>query len=259
MPDLLNRVRRHELESVRKLFPPGSSVVEIGGGSGFQASIISSWDCAVRSFDIAGRPKPDDSHYQVDDYDGIHLPLPDASADIVFSSNVLEHVRDLAGLLAETWRVMKPEGLAIHILPTPSWRFWSIVTHYPFVLLTALGIPAGFVDWSNSVARQERIRDRGVSHLLRRALWPGPHGEFPSAFSELAGFRAAHWTRALEKAGLVVERVVPSGIYYSGYGILAGLPLTARCRMARVLGSSTQIIVARKRADAGQRQQREAL
>lgn len=250
MSELLNRVRRFELESVRKLFVPGSTVVELGGGNGFQASIISGWGCAVRSFDIAGRPVPTLSYQAVDDFDGIHLPLPDASVDVVFSSNVLEHVRDLSALLAETLRVAKPGGMAIHILPTPCWRFWSIAAHYPYLVFAALGARTGFVDWSNKEARRARIRERGVGHLLRLVLWPGPHGEFPGALAELAGFRAAHWTHRLEAAGFAIESVSPCGLCYSGYGLFPNLSFSARQSMARVLGSSTQTIVARKPAPA---------
>jgi SAM-dependent methyltransferase len=251
MSELLNAVRRYELESVRALFAQGAAVAEIGGGNGYQASIIAGWGCIVQSFDLAGRPPPARSFHPVADYDGARLPLPDASVDIVFSSNVLEHVRELPALLDETLRVTRPGGFAIHILPTPSWRFWSILAHYPFLVSTALGIRTGFVDWSDKEARQTRTSERGVGYLIRRILWPGPHGEFPGALAELSAFRAAHWTRALEAAGFAIQSVSPTRLYYSGYGVLANLSVSARSRMARVLGSSTQTIVARKPMLAG--------
>jgi len=246
MSKLLERVRRYELESVRSLFEPGAKVVELGGGNGFQASIIAGWGCSVRSFDIACRPAPVQSFHTVADYDGIHIPLPDASVDVVFSSNVLEHVRELPALLAETLRVIKPRGIAIHILPTPCWRFWTIVAHYPYLVFAALGLRTGFVDWSDKAARQARTAERGAGYLVKRILWPGAHGEFNGAIAELSGFRKAHWIRALGMAGFVIESVSLTGLYYSGYGLLPNLSLAARCRMARVLGSSTQTIVARK-------------
>jgi SAM-dependent methyltransferase len=246
MSELLNRVRCYELETVRSLFPSDAAVLEIGAGNGFQASIIAGWGCTVAAFDVAGRETPARTYYTVADYDGTHLPLADSSMDIVFSSNVLEHVRHLPELLADTLRVLKPRGIAVHILPTPHWRFWSIVAHYPFLVFTALGIPTGFVDWSDKEERQSRTSERGVAYLIKRVLWPGPHGEFPSAIAEFSGFHAGHWTRELEQAGFAIERVSPSGIYYSGYGLFANLSIGARCRMARFLGSSTQAIVARK-------------
>ena len=47
-------------------------------------------------------------------------------------------------MLADTLRILKPGGIAVHILPTPSWRWWSIVAHYPFLAFTALGMPSHF-------------------------------------------------------------------------------------------------------------------
>lgn len=246
MSELLTRVRRHELESVRSLFALGATVLEIGGGNGFQASIIAGWGCTVNSFDLAGRPAAAHAYHAVADYDGVHLPLADESIDVAFSSNVLEHVRDLPALLAETRRVLKPGGIGVHILPTPTWRFWSIIAHYPFLVFTALHMRTGFVDWSDKKARQARTSERGVAYLLKRIMWPGPHGEFPGALAELSAFRASYWTGALENAGFVVEDVTATGIYYSGYGLFPDLATATRRRMARLLGSSTQTIVVRK-------------
>ena len=41
------------------------------------------------------------------------IPLPDASKDTVFSTQVIEHVADHAGLLAEGYRILKTGGYAI--------------------------------------------------------------------------------------------------------------------------------------------------
>jgi SAM-dependent methyltransferase len=43
--------------------------------------------------------------------DGTRMPLPDAVADITFSSNVLEHVRDDAAFLGEMVRTTRPGGI----------------------------------------------------------------------------------------------------------------------------------------------------
>jgi SAM-dependent methyltransferase len=45
------------------------------------------------------------------------LPIEDASVDIVLSANLLEHVPDDVGALAEMHRVLKPGGLAAVIVP----------------------------------------------------------------------------------------------------------------------------------------------
>jgi SAM-dependent methyltransferase len=43
--------------------------------------------------------------------DGYWLPLADASVDVCFSSNVLEHVKDPAGFIDEMIRITRPGGL----------------------------------------------------------------------------------------------------------------------------------------------------
>ena len=60
------------------------------------------------------------------------LPFPDAAFDIVLSSQVLEHVLDPAAVIAEAYRVLKPDGVlllsthgtaAYHPHPTDLWRW----------------------------------------------------------------------------------------------------------------------------------------
>jgi SAM-dependent methyltransferase len=43
-------------------------------------------------------------------YDGVHLPLPDASVDLVVSHEVFEHIADVPAVLAEMARVLRPDG-----------------------------------------------------------------------------------------------------------------------------------------------------
>ena len=50
------------------------------------------------------------------------LPFPDASFDRVIVSEVLEHIADDAGVLAEIRRVLRPDGTArTHALHSPYW------------------------------------------------------------------------------------------------------------------------------------------
>jgi SAM-dependent methyltransferase len=43
-------------------------------------------------------------------YDGVHLPLPDASIDLVVSHEVFEHIADVPAVLSELARVLRPDG-----------------------------------------------------------------------------------------------------------------------------------------------------
>jgi SAM-dependent methyltransferase len=50
-------------------------------------------------------------------YDGLNVPLPDESCDLIVSFQVLEHVASLATTLDECVRLLKPGGIMYHVLP----------------------------------------------------------------------------------------------------------------------------------------------
>jgi SAM-dependent methyltransferase len=61
---------------------------------------------------------------------GEELPFPNASFDVVCSSQVLEHTHDPARVLAETLRVLRPGGWFVHVFPNYG-SFWE--GHYGVV------------------------------------------------------------------------------------------------------------------------------
>ncbi len=55
------------------------------------------------------------------------LPYPDASFDVVWCTEVIEHLHGPALLLSEIERVLKPHGLAVLTTPNSAWWFYSVV------------------------------------------------------------------------------------------------------------------------------------
>ena len=92
MRDLLEKLRRAEIEVVKPWSSPGMRVRDIGGGSGYQASVLATWRCDVVSLDLPNRAPYLRQSYPVQHYDGVNIPFADESFDLVFSSNALEHV-----------------------------------------------------------------------------------------------------------------------------------------------------------------------
>ena len=92
---------------------PGSQVVDVGGGAGYFTDAFREHgaQCVLIEPDSAEmytRGAPGGASVIGDGY---WLPLADASVDVCFSCNVLEHVRDPAGLIDEMIRVTRPGGL----------------------------------------------------------------------------------------------------------------------------------------------------
>jgi SAM-dependent methyltransferase len=239
----LEWLRQIELENARRFLPPHGRVLEIGGGSGFQASLLASWGYDVVSIDIAPAAPGARSFFPVQSYDGIHIPFPDASFDFVFSSNVLEHVRAFPELLGETQRVLRPGGVAIHIVPSATWRLWTSILRYAAPPMRLLGIGGrGWTDGSESTAPVARRR---WTQRLASIFVEAPHGEFPSIRAELDGYRRVRWMERLRAAGFDIVTASTTGIYYSANRILPILGRGARERLAKVLGASCHLFVVR--------------
>ena len=240
----LERLRQAEWETVRAWFKPGMRVLDLGGGSGFQASLIAAHGCEVVSIDLADRLMPPHLFYPVQDYDGRHIPATDASFDIIFSSNVLEHIQPLAPIFVEMRRTLKPDGLAIHIVPSATWRYWTSMSHFGFAIKRLLGTQRTVPGATTPVSLRGTLQHRGLIHLLTRILPLNAHGEYPNAVAELYYFSRKRWLSVFAAQGFTVIRASGTGLFYTGFGLLPRLSLHARRWMARVAGSACHIFIA---------------
>ena len=102
------------------------------------------------------RSKIPDSNYAqarvfpIIDYDGRHIPFDDASFDIVFSSNVMEHICDLHQTNREIQRVLRPDGYCVHVMPTHIWRFWTTLSAFPTAFQYAGALKSQLLPRGNS-------------------------------------------------------------------------------------------------------------
>jgi len=247
----LRRIRLAELELIRPWLPTPGKILEIGAGDGLQAGTMQTWGHEVTAIDIADRPRPLTIHHPVLDYDGSHIPTATDEFNAAFSSNVLEHVRDLSGLLGEIKRVVRPGGTSVHLVPSATWRIATSLSHYAFVTRYALSQVFGAEPPSLPVTRPisaESIRSRrGVLYLLRRALIAGPHGEYPHAIAEIYYFSRRRWLRVFAEHEFEVIHAGGNCLFYSGYATAPSLSWERRYGLARWLGSSCHVFVLRAR------------
>ncbi|TVQ45561.1 MAG: 3-demethylubiquinone-9 3-O-methyltransferase [Gammaproteobacteria bacterium] len=95
----------------------GKAVLDLGCAGGFMAEALHARGAAVTGIDpaeqaiAAARAHAGDRAIRYDVGVGEALPYPDASFDAVVCVDVLEHVSDLAQVLAEVARVLRPGGL----------------------------------------------------------------------------------------------------------------------------------------------------
>ncbi len=246
--EFLHIIREYEYKILVTHFFPEACILEIGGGTGYQAKQLSDDGYEVNSIDIPDSNYADMQEFPVQPYDGKNIPFPDRSFDVIFSSNVLEHVIDLPYLHAEIKRVLRPGGVCVHLMPTAAWRFWTNIAHYVELVQRLLDLaprilPRGF-------SKQEIRNTRSVLHLItsitkQYAIVPR-HGESGNALSEIATFSTRHWIKDFSKQGFLIDEVTPTGLFYTGHMVFGPwLSISARHKIAKWLGSACVIYVIR--------------
>jgi 2-polyprenyl-6-hydroxyphenyl methylase/3-demethylubiquinone-9 3-methyltransferase len=120
-PARFGYMRRVLIEELR-LAPVGLQVLDIGCGGGLLAEEFARLGCAVMGVDpseeslVAARTHAATQGLTIG-YQcalGEALPFADASFDIVYCCDVLEHVTDLGQVIAETARVLRPGGTYLY-------------------------------------------------------------------------------------------------------------------------------------------------
>lgn len=238
-------IRHHELILTLPFLHNRKRVLEVGAGAGWQAKTLANLGHEVTAIDIPSSNYIALREWEVLDYDGRNIPASDRSFDAIFSSNVLEHVPNLTGLLGDMSRVLKSDGVAIHIMPSSTWRLWTSIGFYIRRLLQI----CGRVSDASQESRNNPAKFLGQSRRsLRRMLLPSTHGTCGNWLSELYLFSEHSWRRRLKATEWEISEVMPNRLFYSGAKIFGDkLPLQLRSTLSRFLGSSCKIYILRKK------------
>ncbi|MFC3551569.1 class I SAM-dependent methyltransferase [Lysobacter cavernae] len=174
-------------------YAKGKRVLDLGCGSGYGAAMMAEVATSVVAVDISEdairfaseqHAKPNLVHRVI--RPDVPLPFEDGAFDTVLSFQVIEHVRDDVGYLAEARRVLRPGGALIVITPNravrllPSQRPWNRwhLREYNAAGLARL-FPTGgctldmrFMRAEGEIARVELARYRKLKWLTLPATLP---------------------------------------------------------------------------------------
>lgn len=240
----LQTIRQYELRRALQYFPASGHILEIGAGAGWQAHWLKHQGYEVTAVDIPESRYLQSRIFPVILYDGINLPFPDNSFDIIFSSNVLEHIPDPNKLDREVKRVLRPNGTAIHIVPTTTWRLWTLLTHHFYILRLLAGYIKNRLSKDGDPAIDQLHKSSHLSRMeiLGRLMWPPRHGERGTAIHELCLFSKNSWSRNFQNQGWSVKGCYPVGLFYTGNQIFhSRINISTRSKLSRLLGSSSMI------------------
>jgi SAM-dependent methyltransferase len=214
----LKKYRVYELESVlskiedKKL--TSKIVLDFGYGDGFQARYLKQKNFHVSAIDVDKKKMLNEEGINFVLYNGYEIPFEKKYFNIIFSSNVLEHLRNLDDIQQEFLRVLDDDGVCIHILPSSSWRFWTIVTTL---------IKYWYIN-------------------------PKPHGEITNnCFMELIYFSKFFWKKSFKKNNFKILKIFSNNLFYIGNNLFGlKLDLEKRILLSKLLGSSCNIFILKK-------------
>jgi SAM-dependent methyltransferase len=246
-------IRLRELDQIASFFPEKGVVLEIGAGAGWQAKVLSKLGFKVIAIDLPNSNYRKLQEYPVMEYDGKNIPLTSGSVDYLFSSNVLEHVEEIAAFQWEMMRVLRPGGIAVHVMPTLTWRVWTTLTLHPKRTLRVMARKLFKEKAISSGKKCDTAQQLSTTKKLCRILFGVPHGVRGSVFTEGFYFSRFFWANLFRESQWEILGVQPVRLFYTGNRLFGRyIPISVRRALSYLLGSSCIIYVLRNplRAEA---------
>jgi SAM-dependent methyltransferase len=174
-PERFAARRAFLLEHVR----PGMRVLDLGAGDGAFAAELTAAGCAVVAVDVAeealrrarARVPGLDARRVAE---GAPLPLDEDAVDLVWAGEVLEHVADVVGLLAEVRRVLRWGGTLLVTTPYHGRAGLAALALRPGALEAHFDPRADHLRFFTARSLSAVLRDAGFAEVRVRATGGAP-------------------------------------------------------------------------------------
>lgn len=239
----IHRLRDREMEIIfgrcpPKLFP---RVLEVGAGDGHQARHLQRYAEHLTCTDYSAQwftvPEHEHLAFRACDGEQLDAEFPERHFDLIFSSNVFEHLPNPTRALRGMHRILADDGVLIHVMPSPFWACVRAALYLPhqaarsIEAVTAEGMTGLAVRMRNRISRDAKgtaietgqVWDNNPKtpppsrSRLARLLLPPPHGVSATLRDEIRAFSPACWAPLFQRCDLdlIAVQKGPAG---SGYG-----------------------------------------
>lgn len=220
------------------------SVLEIGCGVGIHSLLLSRFTNKFFGIDIPGEylgytpegfnSSAEVAHHLVSEIFGVtnasfadafpdSIPVEDSSFDLIYTWTVLEHIPELEKSYKEMYRVLKPGGRMIHVVPNVMSAIDTLIRSNVEVSKTG-SQPLGFVGAARYLLSDYFYLAKNGKRR-REFIVPHCHSEFLSDYQDqLNLYISDSYIHPLIKMGLVLERLV--SVRDFNYAIVVRKPLS---------------------------------
>ena len=253
----LSRLRREEVRRILAWdqLTGGDTALEVGTGDGFQLPALRARFKLAIGADRTSRTYGGDRRRFIE-CAAEALPFKAGSFDLIYTSNLLEHLADRDQGIQQMKALLRRGGMMIHAVPTCCWKLASVLLYPVGALLLGLrvtreawrvarGTEKGSLRTLNALRRvcgivatagasyddrrregpaearatPSRHTDRGVTARIVGMMLPAVHGTYRNHLEEFLHFRRQAWRRLFERHHLRVVEEINLGCY-TEYGLL---------------------------------------
>ncbi len=222
--------RNAELKTIINHLPNKKDIkiLEIGGWDGFMAKQVHDLGYEIKSTDL--NPKYP-QYFPVTVGNASKLDFESDEFDVIFTSHLIVEVKEVASFFDECRRVLKNDGIMIHVLPTTTWSIVTNIWHYML-------LPKFFLNWirpntssasTNSLDQNlEAAKKQSTKSKIIDILFLHPIGANPSFLHDILSFTKRRWKKVFKNEGFDILTVEDGPYFYSGFGIFRNKLLKSR-------------------------------
>ena len=226
-----HHLRINELEKVLEhIHSKKLKILEIGGGDGFIAKCFEEKGYDITSID----PNPRfPQSFPVKQEDGTKMSFSDQSFDIVITFHVLQSVEQIQEFFSEISRILKNDGMMIHVVPS---SFWVMITSFWHTILLPRNLIQIINKKSGTQTKQiEKNAKKSNSRVMKflKYVFLHPVGVKKSAFHELVYFRKKSWTKLFLDNNMKIKNITNGPEIYSGHSLFKNKILNSRKKFVK--------------------------